>query len=200
MEFATQIEDAGAEPLCEWGTLIGELRGLEVCRVIRSNETGHAMLAVGIGAHDREAFAMIHGDRPPTVALAGVVTAVAPHREQGAAPHALNRIAQERLLRARLMDDPTLVGASVLLAAEPPVARANLKDATPCVAAGVDAAGQPVTVVCSVGIDLDVIAYAADARLRHPGRLVIVMPERDAHPLTLALLGHLREPAHLITV
>lgn len=200
LEFATQIEQAGAEPLCEWGALVGELRGLEVCRVIRSSETGRAMLAVGIGAHDREAFAMIHGDRPPTEALAGVVTAVRPHRSAQAAPHALNRIAQERLLRARLTDDPALVGASVLLPAEPPVARANLKDATPCVASGFDATGEPVTVVCSVGIDLDVVPFAADARLRHPGRLVLVMPERDAHPLTLAILRHLREPAHLVTV
>jgi hypothetical protein len=200
MTFAADIEAAGAEPLCEWGALIGEVRGLEVCRVIRSTETGVAMLAVGVGAHDREAFAMIHGDRPPVEALAGVIEAVGPHRRLGAAPHALNRLAAERMLRAELIDDPAIVGASVLLAAEPPVARPNLKDPVPCVATGFDAAGQSVTVVCSVGIDVDLVPFAADAHLRHGGRLIIAVPERDAHPIAHQLIAQLRTPAHLVTV
>lgn len=199
LALSADIAAAGADPVCEWGVLVGEVAGLEVCRAVLSNETGEATLAVGVGAHDREAFAMLHGDRPPLVALQGVVQAVAPHRQPGAAPHALNRIATERLLRARLIDEPDIVGASTLFVADPPVARSNLKDPVPCVAVGTDRSGQAITVVCSVGIDLDLVPFAADARLRHGGRLIVVVPEQDAHAVTRQLLGRLREPAELVT-
>lgn len=199
LALSDDLAAAGADPVCEWGVLVGEVAGLEVCRAVVSAETGAATLAVGVGAHDREAFAMLHGDRPPLVALQGVVQAVAPHRQPGAAPHALNRIATERLLRARLIEQPDIIGASALFVADPPVARANVKDSVPCVATGTDLSGQAITVVCSVGIDLDLVPFAADARLRHGGRLVVVLPERDAHAVTRQLLGRLREPAQLVT-
>jgi hypothetical protein len=200
LALSGEIAAAGADPLCEWGVLVGEVEGLEVCRVVRSNETGEVVLQVGIGAHDREAFAMLHGDRPPLVALQGVVEAVAPHRVLNAAPHALNRIATERLLRASVINAPGIVGAARLVANDPPVPRANVKDPMPCVATGVDAQGTAMTVVCSVGIDLDLVPFAADARTRHGGRLIVVVPERDAHAVTLDLLSLLRESAVLVTV
>jgi hypothetical protein len=200
LALSGEIAAAGADPLCEWGVLVGEVEGLEVCRVVRSNETGEVVLQVGIGAHDREAFAMLHGDRPPLVALQGVVEAVAPHRVLNAAPHALNRIATERLLRASLINAPGIVGAARLVANDPPVPRVNVKDPVPCVATGVDGQGNALTVVCSVGIDLDLVPFAADARTRHGGRLIVVVPERDAHAVTLDLLSLLREPAVLLTV
>jgi hypothetical protein len=200
LALSGEIAAAGADPVCEWGVLVGEVAGLEVCRVVTSTETGQPILAVGVGVHDREAFAMLHGDRPPLVALQGVVQAVAPHRLPGARPHALNRIAAERLLRARVVENPSIVGASVVFVADPPVPRLNVKDPVPCVATGHDVAGQPVTVICSVGIDLDLVPFAADARLRHGGRLIVVVPARDAHAVTTSLLSQLREPAELITV
>jgi hypothetical protein len=200
LALSGEIAAAGADPLCEWGVLVGEVEGLEVCRVVRSNETGEVVLQVGIGAHDREAFAMLHGDRPPLVALQGVVEAVAPHRVLNAAPHALNRIATERLLRASLINAPGIVGAARLVANDPPVPRLNVKDPVPCVATGLDTQGNALTVVCSVGIDLDLVPFAADARTRHGGRLIVVVPERDAHAVTLDLLSALRESAELVTV
>ena len=200
LALSGEIAAAGADPLCEWGVLVGEVEGLEVCRVVRSDETGEVVLQVGIGAHDREAFAMLHGDRPPLVALQGVVEAVAPHRVLNAAPHALNRIATERLLRASVINTPGIVGAVRLVANDPPVPRENVKDPVPCVATGVDAQGNALTVVCSVGIDLDLVPFAADARTRHGGRLIVVVPERDAHAVTLDLLSLLREAAELVTV
>ena len=48
--------------------------------------------------------------------------------------------------------------------------RTNLSDAVPCVATGLDPDGRPVVVVCSVGIDLDVVPFAADARLAAASR------------------------------
>ena len=51
----------------------------------------------------------------------------------------------------------------------------------------------PVVVVCSTGIDLDLVPTAADCRrLYDPDAgLVIVIPEGDDHPVTLALGGGL---------
>src|SRR5262249_18517616 len=149
-------------------------------------DTGHARLEVGVGAHDREAFQLVHGDVPTVDALAGVVAAVAEHRRPGAPPHPLNRLGAERLLRSRLIDDPALVDALVLSAAPPPVPRPNLKDPVPCVATGVDDNGAPLVVVCSVGIDLDVVPFAADARaatFQPDVRLVLAVPRRDDHPV-----------------
>jgi hypothetical protein len=90
-----------------------------------------------------------------------------------------------------------------LSAAPPPVPRTNLKDPVPCVVTGVDDTGRPLVVVCSVGIDLDVVPFAADARaatFRADARLVIAVPVRDDHPVTRALAARLREPAELTTV
>ena len=106
-------------------------------------------LEVGVGAHDREAFLLIHGAVPPDEALGGVVDGVREHRRVGAAPHPLNRLASERLLRETLLADPSLVGASTLRSAAPPVPRQNVKDAVPCVAVGSDAAGRSLVVVIS---------------------------------------------------
>jgi hypothetical protein len=82
------------------------------------------------------------------------------------------------------------------------VARPNLRDPVPCVATGLDAAGQPVVVVCSVGIDLDVVPFAADARTAGGAedRLIVAVPARDVHPVTLALAADLAPPAEVIGV
>ncbi len=203
MALVPLIEAAGAAPVLEHGVLAGEVAGLEVCRVVVDADTGAARLEVGVGAHDREAFQLVHGDVPPVEALAGVVAAVAEHRRPGAPGHPLNRLGAERLLRSRLLDDPSLVGALMLSAAPPPVPRPNLKDPVPCVATGVDDIGRPLVVVCSVGIDLDVVPFAADAHaasFRPDARLVIAVPPRDDHPVTRALAARLRQPAEVVTV
>ena len=106
------IEAAGATPAVEHGVVAGEVAGLEVCRAVIDPDLGVTRLEVGVGAHDREAFQLVHGDVPPAEALAGVVAAVAEHRRPGAEPHPLNRLNAERLLRARLIAEPSLVGAA----------------------------------------------------------------------------------------
>ena len=139
--------------------LIGEVRGLEVCRVVDDESSGEARLEVGVGQHDREAFQMMHGDIPTAQALGKVVAAVAPHRQVGAPPHPLNRIGRERALRAMFIDDPALIGASSVEAVPSPLARSNIKDPHPAVArAMID--GRPTTIVVSVGVDLDLVPFA----------------------------------------
>jgi hypothetical protein len=198
-EFRSLISSGGATPTVEHGVLIGEVRGLEVCRVVTDAFTGVARLEVGIGAHDREAFQMLHGDVPTVQALATVIGAVAPHRQHGADPHPLNRLSQERALRARLIDEPDLVGASVVVAVQSPLARPNLKDPHPCVASAV-IDGTQTTLIVSAGVDLDLIPYATDARLAAGGPARVVVPARDALPVQTEIAGLLIEPLPIVRV
>ena len=203
LAFADVIRSAGAEVRVEHGVMAGEVVGLEVCRVVTDLHTGVHRLEVGVGAHDREAFGMLHGDTPTAESLARIVEVVRRHRSPGADPHPLNRLGAERALRERLIDDPSLAGLARLEACAPPIPRANLKDPIPCVATGVDDEGRPAVVVCSVGIDLDVVPFAADARLAAgdpDARLLVAVPGRDAVPLTERLAASLRRPASVLPV
>ena len=129
----------GAVPVEEHGILAGEVYGLEVCRAFRDPDTGVARLEVGLGAADREAFRLIHGDDPPAEVAIEIVGRIAEHRRPGAPGHALNRLAAERRLRHALIEDPSMINARSLVAVPPPLPRTNLKDSIPCVASGVDA-------------------------------------------------------------
>jgi hypothetical protein len=100
------------------------------------------------------------------------------------------------------MARPEAIGVRHLAPADPPVSRAGVKDPRPAVAVGIDADDRSVVVVTSTGIDIDLIPFAADARLRHDprARLVVVVPERDAHAVTRDLAAALQEPAEVSTV
>jgi hypothetical protein len=196
-QFRALIIEGGAVPAVEHGVLVGEVRGLEVCRVVTDHGTGAARLEVGIGQHDREAFQMLHGDVPTVEALAKVVATVAPHRQHGADPHPLNRIGQERALRARLIDEPGLVGASLIEPLPSPLARTNLKDPQPCVARAV-IEGRSTTVVVSSGVDLDLVPFATDARLATGDPTRIVVPARDALPVLADIAGLLDDPMAVV--
>lgn len=180
MEMAATITAGGALPVVEHGVLAGEVEGLEVCRVVTDDATQSVRLEVGVGAHDREAFQMLHGDRPTAEALADVVRSVATHRLPGAPRHPLNLLAQERALRARVVADPSMIGATSATPVAPPVARVNVKDAVPCVATAV-VDGRSAAVVCSSGVDLDVIPFAVDAcAALGCSEGLVVLPARDA--------------------
>lgn len=199
-EFWPVIVAAGAEPTVEHGVLVGEVWGLEVCRVVEDPFTGTARLEVGVGVHDREAFLMLHGDRPPAEALAEVVRTVGEYRRPGGTGHPLNRLAQERALRARLVAEPGLIGASEVKAVEPPSPRTNLKDPVPCSALAV-IDGREVAVVCSVGVDLDVVPYAVDARAAMGvNPCLVVLPRRDAIDLQRRLVALADPPIELMAI
>ena len=200
------IEAGGASPVVEHGVVTGEVRGLEVCRVVDDATGGPVRLEVGVGVHDREAFALIHGDVPTVEALAGVVQAVTRHRGGEAADHPLDRLAPERLLRWRLEQDPNVIGLASLAPAEPPVPRPTIKERAPCTALGRRPDGSAVVVVCSVGVDLDVIPYAADARRLGEdgpgvggGTTIVVLPPRDLVPMTAELAGLLGQAVALVS-
>lgn len=180
LAFEPAIVQSGATPNEEFGVLVGEVAGLEVCRVVDDPWLHVTRLEVGVGAHDREAFLALHGDRPTAEALAEVVAFVIEHRLGPDHGHPLRRLGAERLLRHELVTDPSPIGASSLRAVAPPVPRPNLKDPVPCVAVA-DIGGEQVAVVCSVGIDLDVVPFAVDTcAALGLGRCLVVVPHRDA--------------------
>lgn len=201
LDLVGALRDAGLEIVIEHGEVRGEVLGLEVARVV----VDHAgtRIEVGVGRNDREAFAMVHGETfEGTDALVNVVAEVRRHRRPGDLTHPLARLAAERWLRSEVVRTPSLVGARDLEPVEPTVRRDNLKDPSPAIAVGRDAGGVPMVVACSVGVDLDLVPSAADARSAYvpDARLVLVMPERDALPVTRRLAELLLEPAEVVTV
>lgn len=203
------IAAGGATPVVEHGVVAGEVRGLEVCRVVDGDD-GHARLEIGVGVHDREAFQMLHGHEPTAESLQRVVDAVTAHRRPGAARHPFNAMAAERLLRWRLEQDPSLLGLRSVEASTPPVQRVSAVDDVPCVAHAVDEHGREVVVVCSTGVDLDLVPYAADARLAAQvgeersetgvGRTLIVTPSRDRLGITNDVAAMLRQSVELVSI
>lgn len=199
-EFAALILEGGAEPVEEHGVLVGEVEGLEVCRVVDDPVTGDVRLEVGVGAHDRETFQMLHGDRPTIEALADVVHSVRGHRAgvPGAPSHPLRRLAASRLLRARLVADPSWIGAGPLVAVEPPIARTNLNDEVPCVAREI---GTSRIVVCTTGIDLEVVPWAVDAVATcEADECLIAAPDRDVIDIQQRLAGLVVVPTRFVPV
>lgn len=165
--FASLIADCGVDVVREHGVLSGEVLGLEVCRVVDDHsESSGVRLEIGVGVHDRETFRLVHGAVATGEQLMDVARTVSKIRNDPAAQHPLARLALERRLRSRLLSRPDLVGASRLVAAEPPVARANVKDSVPCIATGERADGTPLVVACTAIADLDVVSFGADARDR----------------------------------
>ncbi|GAC1320115.1 MAG: hypothetical protein NVSMB12_19650 [Acidimicrobiales bacterium] len=210
--YADRFRAAALDPVWEHGVLTGEWLGLEVARAVLTDET--VAYDVGVGKHDREGNRLLYPDGPTPELLAHAVATVAAIRTPRAAPHPANQLVPDRWLRRVLMARPALIGLTVLTAAPPPEARTDLRQRGVAPAWGLDAAGRPVAVVCSVGVDPDVVAQAADTRIlaplwpgvpashapASPWRVLIVVPEGDDHPLTRRCATLLRDPAEVVTI
>ena len=201
-QFAAIIGESGADIVREHGVLSGEVMGLEVCRVVVDENDNTPRLEIGVGAHDRETFQMLHGKVATLESLVKVVNIVRGRRQSGSEHHPLNRLAAERLLRHRVIVEPQLVGASSLQATEPPVQRLNVKDAVPCCALGKTENGQQIVVVCTASVDVDVVSFAADARARiaPDAQLVIATHTNNVTPSLAKLAKSLRIPARFVEV
>lgn len=198
--FVAMIEAAGADAVVEHGVLRAEVLGLEVARAVA--DADGARLEVGVGAFDREAHRMVHGDKPTDEALAAAVAAVRDVRRPGAPSHQVNQLAGERWMRAILVRRPELVGAASLTPVSSPVVRTDLRQLAPAPATGVDIDERPLVVVCSTGIDVDLVPAAADARLSdgRDARLLLVLPAIDDYPLTRSLAAALSDPANVVVM
>ncbi|HEX4865952.1 MAG TPA: hypothetical protein VFV02_17920, partial [Acidimicrobiales bacterium] len=195
-EFAGLLVAHGVEPVLEHGVLRGEVLGLEVARVIGGQ------LVVGVGRHDRNARAEMRPGEDLGSALDEAVAAVRAWRRPEAQRHPANTLARSRWLRSVVVARPELVGASSLETVAPPMPWFDLPEAGAAPCAGRLADGSPVVVVCSVGIDLDLVPTAADCRLIYGplGNLVIAVPDGDDVPVNRRLAAALARPAKVVTV
>jgi hypothetical protein len=198
--FVTFLSEAGVDPVIEHGVLSGEVLGLEVARVV-VDELG-VFLEVGVGKHDRYAQRLMHQDRPPLETLVAAAQAVRALRTPEAPAHQVNQLSRERWLRSLLVARPAVVGASTLAPVPSPVPRTDLRLSAPAPAAGLDTEGRPVVVVCSTGIDVDLVPAAADVRLTdgRGARLILAVPAADDHPLMRDLAGALAQPAEIVPI
>lgn len=216
--------DAGLEIVVEGGMVRGEINGLEVARIVHGTTTAgepidEPLLEVGVGKADRELTAMVHSGLPPVDQLARVTAIVREHRRPGAPRHPLNQLVPDRWLRAVVCRNPGLVGLASLRPAEGARARPNLAERDVAVATGETPDGAPVVVACAVGVALDLVPTAAEARAvvdaartagtRRPGdappdeppsTLLLVVPRRDDHPVVRRLAARLRHPATVVPV
>ena len=221
-ELVALLGAAGVEVTVEHGVITGEVEGLEVARIVAAarggataagnddDDSGDAgepstqwQIEVGVGAHDREAFSLLHADEPTPEAIRRVAEVVREHRSPGASPHPLNRLSASRWLRALLIRRPDLVGAGRLRASSSPLPRGGPKEPAPAVAYGLTPDGRRlVVVVVCVGIDLNVVPFAADARLflDPDAELVVALPRRDAHDVIRNMSARLRRPAQIVEV
>jgi len=199
--FRPVLVEAGLETVVEGGSLLGEVLGLEVARVVVGDD-GTAHVEAGVGRFDREVGAMMFAELSEIDALARAAELVADVRQPGARRHPLNQLVPERWLRSVVIARPDLVGAAELRAVGSAIPRANLKETGVASAVGTAVDGSPLVVTCSTGVDLELVPSAADDRLTHaPGaRLVLAVPSRDALAVTTDLASHLAAPAVVVPV
>lgn len=196
------LEAEGLDVVVEGDRLSGEFRGLEIVRIVRALDDGEPILEVGVGRFDRELTAMMHGELPQASAVARVVEQLELIRRPNGPPnHPLGQLVPERWLRWVLLRDPGMIGCGRLVAAPTPEPRDRLRERGVAAAVG-ERNSCPVVVTCSVGVDLEAVVLAADARasLDPDATLLMVLPERDQLASTSALVADLVAPGEVITV
>ncbi|MFN8053065.1 MAG: hypothetical protein U0Q22_16590 [Acidimicrobiales bacterium] len=197
-EFVPLLREAGVDVVLEHGVTKGEVLGLEVARVVEVD--GSPTLEVGVGRFDREISSMMFSNIPTVDALAKAAAMVREYRRPGGTTHPLRDLVPERWLRRMLLDDPSLVGASQLRAVDTTIEPESLRESQPAALAGVGADGGAVVVVCTAGVDLDVVPLAADTRasVDPAAELLICGPERILVDATRAVGAALRMPARFV--
>ena len=189
-QSAAVIADAGLTVIDDHGRLIGEILGLEIARVEPPSPTdpsSEPALHVGIGEADRQLHGYIHGHLDDVEKLRQAASIVAGLRRPGNGMHPLGLLARPRWLRSILITDPSKAGLGELEAVVPLRANPGVFDTEPAAAYS---SGDRVTVVCSAGVDLDLLPEAADYRQRvdPESKLLLVLPERDVKLATWGVI------------
>lgn len=190
LAFAPVLTEGGAKPWVEHdGTVVGEVLGLEVARVVDGE------LEVGVGKHDREAHHELLNQGQSVDDVRRVVNEVRTRRVDER--HPLSRVSLERWLAEVVVAHPEWLGVTALERRPSLVLRDDLRDRAPA-----PFAGDGVVGVCSVGLDPELVPLAADLRALYgpEARLVLVVPEGDDHPSMRSLAAMLRHPAEVVTV
>lgn len=176
---AAVMADAGARVVDDHGHLTGEVLGLEVARVEPAGPDGEEIsVRVGVGRADRELQGFVLGHLDDIERLNRSVALVVSQRRSGVALHPLNRLARPRWLRSILLDDPTAIDLVDLDPVPPLWPDGGLPDTEPSAAFS---PSDRATVVCSAGLDFDLLPQAVDYRHRidPSSSLTLVVPHRD---------------------
>jgi len=198
-----ELRDAGLEVVEEHGVVTGEVRGLEVARLVvwpaltGGDDAVH--IEAGVGRFDRDATAAMHDGESPDATLRRAIDIVEEHRTARTPTHPLSLMARERWLRHSVLAEPALVGATELEPIATTVLRTSVREPSPAAAHGRAVDGSELVVVCSVGADLSLVPVAADTRaqIAPDAALVLVVPERDRLPSTERLASMVRGPVEL---
>lgn len=181
------------------GALVFEVLGLEVARVAADGS-----LLVGAGKHDRDATNELYAGEPTREALVRAAEAVRQERRPGAQTGPANLLQRERWLRHVLVADPSVLAAAAvagpLVPVPDPAPPADLRRPRP---AGATSNGGRVLVVCSAGIDLDLVPTAAWLRAwAAPAaeRIVLVVPVGDDLPIVKDMAALLPVPVTVVAV
>ena len=181
------------------GALALEVLGLEVARVAPDGS-----LLVGAGKHDRDATNELYGGKPTRETLVRAAEVVRQERRPGAQPGPANLLQRERWLRHSLIGDPApldpLGVAGPLVPVPDPAPPVDLRRPRP---AGARAEGGRVLVVCSAGVDLDLVPTAAWLRAwaaPSAERIVLVVPVGADQPILSDLARLLPVPAAVLAV
>ena len=146
----------------EHGVLRGEVLGLEVARVVEGR------LEIGVGRHDRAARpdAGPRTTDPADRALGrGGGRGDRLRRRPGRPIHPANTLARSRWLRSVVCARPELAGAAGLEPGGASLAvRRPHRQRRRSRPSGPASTGSPLVVVCSTGVDLDLVPTAADCR------------------------------------
>lgn len=201
-----ELQAAGLDVVEEHGVVTGEVRGLEVARlVVWPASTGGddaVHIEAGVGRFDRDATAAMHDGESPEATLRRAIELVESHRTARTPTHPLASMARERWLRHAVLADPARVGASELEPIATTVLRTSVREPSPAAAFGRRGDGTELVVVCSVGADLSLVPVAADTRAQvaPDAELVLVVPGRDRLPSTERLAAMARGRVELRSV
>jgi len=139
-------------------------------------------------------------------ALVRAAETVRQQRRRGAPPGPATLLQRERWLRHALIADPSLLAGETIGALGPlvpvpdPAPPVDLRRPRP---AGATAQGGSVLVVCSAGVDLDLVPTAAWLRswaAPAAERVLLVVPAGDDQPVLHELAPLLAVPATVVTV
>ena len=181
------------------GGLTFEVLGLEVARVGPDGS-----LLVGAGKHDRDATNELYAGEPSREALVRAAEVVRQERRAGAQVGPANLLQRERWLRHALVADPAqlhhLGVDGPLIPVPDPAPPVDLRRPRP---AGATAGEGRILVVCSAGVDLDLVPTAAWLRswaAPAAERIVLAVPAGADQPIQTDLVPHLPVPAAVVAV
>ena len=135
LAFAPVLAEGGAKPWVEHdGTVVGEVLGLEVARVVEGE------LEVGVGKHDREAHHELLNQGQSVDDVRRVVETVRTLRLDDR--HPLYRVSLERWLADAVAAHPAWIGASEVERRPSLVLRDDLRERAPAPVVGDDVVAQ----------------------------------------------------------